>query len=414
MSDIVTMQDIKNGTHSEIDWVEEAYRKDGTSYPLKVWENLDALLKHHNITLKYNLVSKEIESNLGSISRNSLLTDIYSLNLKEFLNLSRDEVANGISRIAEKNSYNPFIDLLKVNKNDNYKIIDELFNCININDENIENKDYYFTLFTKWCLNVIKMAHNTKENEYRVAGILVLQGKQGCRKTTFVEKLMPKEVKSLYKGDKTLYPERTDSVIENTKYILVEWGELDSTLKGEQSKLKQHITSSADEYRSPYARYAETHPRLTSYVGTVNKVDFLKDETGSRRFWIIPVTSFDFDKLATIDKAEFWGAVYSLWLRGDIKDYLEPDEMEKLNQINAGYNFKSDISYILDEKVNWDMPKERWEIYGVTTIAEKLLIKEQKALKIELEKRGLRYGTHRTPTGKTKTGFKIPKLDSYY
>ena len=88
--------------------------------------------------------------------------------------------------------------------------------------------------------------------------------------------------------------------------------------------------------------------------------------------------------------------------------------MEKLNQINAGYNFKSDISYILDEKVNWDMPKEKWEVYGVVDISKYLLIKEQKALKIELEKRGLRYGTHRTPTGKTKTGFKIPKLDSYY
>ena len=54
--------------------------------------------------------------------------------------------------------------------------------------------------------------------------------------------------KSLFKGDKTLDPDKTDSIIQNTNYILVEWGELDSTLKGEQSKLKQFITSSNDEY----------------------------------------------------------------------------------------------------------------------------------------------------------------------
>lgn len=409
MGGVVTMQDIKNGSYSEIEWAETAYRKDGTSYPMKIWQNLDELLKHYNISLKYNLVSKEIESNLGNISRNALLTDIYSLNIKEFLNMSRDEVFNAMSRIAENNAYNPFVDLLKKNKNEKYSLINDVFNCIEINDENEENRDYYFTLFTKWCINLVKMANNTIEKEYRTAGILILQGEQGCRKTTFVEKLMP--IRSLYKGDKSLNPEKTDSVIENTKYILVEWGEVDNTVKGDQAKLKQFITSSSDEYRSPYSRYAEKHPRLTSYVGTVNKVDFLKDETGSRRFWIIPVKGFNFDKLEAIDKAEFWGAVYSLWLRGDIKDYLEKDEMEMLNRINRGYNYKNDISYILDEKINWDCPIEEWGVYNVTDLANLLFISEKKSIKIELEKRGIKYQSHRLKSGQSKKGFKLPRIE---
>lgn len=323
--------------------------------------------------------------------------------------MSRDEVFNAMSRIAENNAYNPFVDLLKKNKNDKYSLINDVFNCIEINDENEENRDYYFTLFTKWCINLVKMANNTIEKEYRTAGILILQGEQGCRKTTFVEKLMP--IRSLYKGDKSLNPEKTDSVIENTKYILVEWGEVDNTVKGDQAKLKQFITSSSDEYRSPYSRYAEKHPRLTSYVGTVNKVDFLKDETGSRRFWIIPVKGFDFNKLEAIDKAEFWGAVYSLWLRGDIKDYLENDEMEMLNKINRGYNYKNDISYILDEKIDWECPEEEWEIYNVTDLANCLLISEKKSIRIELEKRGIKYKSHRLKSGRTKNGFKLPRIE---
>lgn len=324
--------------------------------------------------------------------------------------MSRDEVFNAMSRIAENNAYNPFVDLLKKNKNEKYSLINDVFNCIEINDENEENRDYYFTLFTKWCINLVKMANNTIEKEYRTAGILILQGEQGCRKTTFVEKLMP--IRSLYKGDKSLNPEKTDSVIENTKYILVEWGEVDNTVKGDQAKLKQFITSSSDEYRSPYSRYAEKHPRLTSYVGTVNKVDFLKDETGSRRFWIIPVKGFNFDKLEAIDKAEFWGAVYSLWLRGDIKDYLEKDEMEMLNRINRGYNYKNDISYILDEKVNWDCPIEKWEVYNVTDLADYLFISEKKSIRIELEKRGIKYKSHRLKSGQFKKGFKLPRIET--
>lgn len=409
MGEIVTLQDVKNGKHSKIKWRYEGRKKDDTTYPLKVWENLECILNHHDIELKYNVVTKEIESNLNHGSRNDLLTDLYSLNIREYLNLSRDETANAMVRIAQKNKYNPFVDLIKEHENDNYNLINEVFDCIYINDERPENKDYYFTLFTKWCINLVKLASNTLKNEYRAAGILVLQGKQGCRKTTFVERLMP--IKTLYKGDKTLYPDKTDSVIENTKYILVEWGELDSTLKGEQSKLKQFITSSSDEYRSPYARFSETHPRLTSYIGTVNKVDFLKDETGSRRFWIIPVSSFDFQRLDSIDKSEFWGAVYSLWKSGTVKDYLEEDEIAKLNQINAEYNFKNDISYMIDEKIKWDMPKEEWAVYGIVEISNYLMTKESKSVKIELEKRGLKYQSHRIANGRVKKGFKLPRFE---
>lgn len=412
MSEIVTMQDIKNGSYSEIDWKRTALKKDGTSYPLKVWQNLESVLIHNNIELKLNVVTKEIETNIGMLSRNSLLTDIYTLNLESFLNMSRDEVANAMIRIAEKNSYNPFVDLIREHENNNYALINDVFSCININDTNEENRDYYFTIFTKWCLNVVKMANNTLQKEYRSHGILVLQGEQGCRKTTFVERLMP--IRSLYKGDKTLYPDKTDSIIENTKYILVEWGELDSTLKGEQSKLKQHITSSIDEYRSPYARFSEKYPRVTSYVGTVNKIDFLKDETGSRRFWIIPVLSFDFEKLDKIDKSDFWGAVYSLWKRGDVKDYLEDDEMAKLNEINTGYNYQNDVSYVVEERIRWDMPAEEWEVYGIVDLANLLMVSERKLLRIELEKRGIKYTSHRVKDGKFKKGFKVPRIEAAY
>lgn len=409
MSKVITMQDVKNERIDNIKWKYEGIKKDETSYPLRVWENLECILDKYDIKLSYNVVNKEIISNLEDSTRNSLLTDIHSLNLKEFLNLTREETANAITRIAEKNKFNPFVELLEANENNDYEIIKEVFDCIQINDEYKDNYNYYFTLFTKWCLNLVKLAHNTLKNGYKTSGVLVLQGGQGCYKSTFASKLMPE--KSLFKGDKTLDPDKTDSIMQNTNYILVEWGELDSTLKGEQSKLKQFITSSNDEYRSPYARFAEKHPRLTSYIGTVNKVDFLKDETGSRRFWIIPVVKCDINKIDTIDMNKFWGAVYSLWKGGTIKDYLEEDEQQKLYEVNGRYNYQTDASYLVEEKIKWDMPKEEWDVYGITEIANYLMTKESKSIKIELEKKGLKYSSHRTRAGKVKKGFKIPRFE---
>ena len=415
MGDIVNMQDVKNGKISDIEWAFVGKRKDGTTYPEKVWQNLELILKKHNIKLKFNEVSKQIETEppRENTKRNTLLTDIYTLNVLEGLYLSRDETLNCINKIAENNSYNPFLDIIRENENDDYELINKLFNCIQIKDT--ENYNYYYTLFVKWCINLVKMAHNTLENQYRLAGVLVLQGEQGCRKTTFVEKLMPS--KALCKCDKTLNPEKTDSIIENTKYILVEWGELDSTLKAEQAKLKQFITASSDEYRAPYARLPETYPRLTSYIGTVNKLDFLKDETGSRRFWIIPVEGFDFEILDSIDKCKFWGAVYSLWKSGRVKDYLEEDEFEKLNVINKDYNYQSDVSLLIEERFDWDTPEDSWEIHGLKEIASYLGYlgcSETKKIKVELEKKGLRYGAHRSLGGRVKKGFKLPPFEKTY
>lgn len=411
MDEIIGMNNIKNANKSTIDWISKGYRKDGSSYPLKTWRNLECVLNKYNIKLKYNEVTKEMIGEPPFDDLDNLVTDIHTLNIEEFLNMSREQVYSSIYKIADKNSFNPFVDMIKENENTNYDLIHELFKCIKINDDNEENYNYYFTLFTKWCLNLVKMANNTIDKEYRSEGILVFQGRQGCRKTTFVQNLMP--VKGMYKGDKSLNPEKTDSVIENTKYILVEWGELDHTLKGEQSKLKQYITRSIDEYRSPYARSPKKYPRITSYIGTVNRKDFLKDETGSRRYWIIPVKGFDFKKLKAIDKKKLWGAVYSLWKSGTIKDYLEDDEMEKLNDMNAEYNFKNDISYVIDEKIRWDMPKEEWCVYGITEIADYLMVKEKKSLKIELEKKGLEYKVYRIGP-KLKKGFCIPRFESKF
>lgn len=120
MSRVIMMQDLKNEKIDNIEWKYEGIKKDETSYPLKVWENLECILDKYNIKLSYNVVNKEIISSIEDSTTNSLLTDIHSLNLKEFLNLTREETANAMTRIAEKNKFNPFVELLKANENNDY------------------------------------------------------------------------------------------------------------------------------------------------------------------------------------------------------------------------------------------------------------------------------------------------------
>lgn len=379
--------------------------------PLKVWQNLAILLKREGIHLKYNEISKEVEAtgNLTS-TRNILLTDIYTLNQIKGLNMSREEVKNSIDKIACENCYNPFIDYLKENENNDYSLISDVFNCINVNQEYWSNIDLYKTYFTKWLLNVVRMAHNSLENAYESQGILVLQGGQGAYKSTFCKNLLPYH--QWFKGGKAIDPNNKDSIKENTKYILVELGELDATLKGDQAKLKAFITTDSDEYRSPYATYEQKHPRITSFCATVNLANFLKDESGSRRFWIIPVQDCNINAMKEIDINKFWGAVYSLYKSNTVPYWLTKEENEALSNNNMNFNVENDISIILDEKFDWEQNQLTWKVYSITELCNILEIKERKALKNEMERRKLRFGAHRDNYNcNPKKGYKLPNIN---
>lgn len=417
--EVLNMDNIKTGSKKKYDifWHEFRYNKQGVPIPLKIWQNLKCVLDYFNIKIRLNLITQEIDFTgleEGSSTRNGKALDIHSLQMTVGLNMSKDDVTSAIIRIAEENSYNPFIDMLKENENNQHNIIKELFEkVIILNPSYEEYEDYYSTIFVKWCLNVVKMAHNTLKNGFKSQGVLVIQGGQGCFKSTFCEKLIP--LVEYFEGGKSLNPELVDSIKQNTKYILVEWAELDSTLKGEQAKLKQFITSKVDEYRSPYERFEEKHPRITSYIGTVNKFDFLKDETGSRRFWIIPVLKCDIEEMQKINMFKFWGAVYNLWKSGKVEDYLTSEEQEYLNEHNKDFNFVNDITILLDENIDWKADEEKWQVYNLTELSHELMTKDLKSIKNELIKKGFKYDNYYIKeTKKAKKGFKIPPLKPLY
>ena len=102
-----------------------------------------------------------------------------------------------------------------------------------------------------------------------------------------------------------------------------------------------------------------------------------------------------------------------MWKSGRIKDYLEEDEFEKLNAINKDYNYQSDISLLIEEKFDWETPKDTWVVYGLKEIASYLGCHETKKIKVELEKKELIYTAHRIG-GKLKKGFKLPPFDYDY
>lgn len=116
----------------------------------------------------------------------------------------------------------------------------------------------------------------------------VFEGNQGARKSTALR---------VIGGDWfTEATERIDSkdFLQNMKgKLLIEIGELDSMNKAEVTKVKQVITNRVDTYRSSYGRMAGDYPRQCVFAGTTNRDDWVKDDTGARRFWRVLVREID-------------------------------------------------------------------------------------------------------------------------
>ena len=110
--------------------------------------------------------------------------------------------------------------------------------------------------------------------------MVVLEGSQGIGKT-----------RALRAIGGPWYAEAKEAVTSSDFFmilhgkLIVEIAELDSFNRAEVTRIKQVVTCSTDRYRSPYARSAQDHPRMSIFVGTTNEQAYLRDNTGARRFW---------------------------------------------------------------------------------------------------------------------------------
>jgi predicted P-loop ATPase len=102
-----------------------------------------------------------------------------------------------------------------------------------------------------------------------------------------------------------------DFILNLHSHWLFELAELDHvTSKRASGHLKNLITTRQDSFRVPYGRTTQKRPRQSVFCGTVNRAEFLKDETGNRRYWVVPLEAeVDLPALEKARDAIWLGAV---------------------------------------------------------------------------------------------------------
>lgn len=268
-------------------------------------------------------------------------------------------IQKGLAVLADENRYNPVLDMLRGTTWDGLNRLPTLLEILGI-----DGNSFYALLVRKWMIQCVALVHNTYRYQEAAEGVLVLQGVQGIGKTTFFRRIAIKP-EWLAEGV-TLDMKNKDSIIRATGVWITELGELESTLKKEQSSLKAFITQKVDSIRAPYAAESVDRPRHTSFGATVNQSRFLKDETGDRRFFVIPVESIDLDKLLKLPNEWFvqlWAEV-KLWWEEDSRGFrLSPVEREHLNGLNQSHREMLPGEEEIRLAMDWDLPREQWRAF---------------------------------------------------
>jgi len=177
--------------------------------------------------------------------------------------------------------------------------------------------------------------------------VLVLQGGQGFYKTSFFRELAGHDNFTSV----TFHNFNKDELMVCHSKWIIELGEVEGTLQPYKlARLKAFITTQTDSFRKPYASQPVDIRRRFVLVGTTNQEKFLRDETGTRRFWVIPLNQKINIDWVKQNRDLIWAAAVKAYRNGYCT-YLNETEQQLSDSINAQKYFEEDV---------WTEPVTSW------------------------------------------------------
>lgn len=282
--------------------------------------NLAHLFKSYGITCEYDEILKKQIVSMNTKTKNDLSAISTYSQIKSLLSLNNAPISciDLITALMEKNVSNPIVDFITSKKWDKKRdYIGDLLKTLTVDPADEVYKENAVVTWLIQCVAAADSARSTPipHAKSKFELVLVLQGGQGLKKTSWFQSLLPREMARYIIDGAHLDPSDKDTVIKCISGWICELGELDATFrKADIARLKAFLSNQYDNIRLPYERVPCDFERRTSFCASVNPCDFLTDSTGARRFLPLAITACDY--LHNIDMQQLWAQVWELYIGG--------------------------------------------------------------------------------------------------
>lgn len=194
-----------------------------------------------------------------------------------FGRVGKEMVYDAMIKIAKENAIDSAADYLRSLKWDGEKRLDTwLCNTYGVTDDK-----YHRAVASNWLKGLVKrIIYPGCKFDY----VLVLEGEQGTKKSTSFHVLG----EILGHVETTMSTDSKDFFMQMQGKAIVEFSEGETMSRTEVKRMKAIITMQSDKYRPPYERASQDFPRRCVFAMTTNQTEYLKDETGNRRW--LPIT----------------------------------------------------------------------------------------------------------------------------
>lgn len=229
-------------------------------------------------------------------------------------------VQQAIESIAKENSYHPAREYLEAlpawDQTDYFPILLKAIGGVKeekgLHGEALESvKATNALALSQLRKTFIGSAARTYKPGCQMDTMLVLKSAQGTKKSSLFRALAPA---GRFSSAHFEFGSK-DSRMTFMKFSWIEIAELSAFQRKDVQLIKAEITERYDDFRVPYGKVMTSNPRHCIMVGSTNDDTFLKDQTGSRRFWIIVIDDSQKTDIMFVEKIvpQLWAQTVALY-----------------------------------------------------------------------------------------------------
>ena len=257
------------------------------------------------------------------------------------INVTDTVAGKAVATVAREQIYHPVLDYLARCEWDRTPRLDGWLTT----HLGVDNSPYVRAIASRFLISAVA---RVSDPGCKADCALILEGEQNTSKSTALKTLGA----PWFTDDISDFGTK-DAAMQLAGAWIIELAELDSISRGDVSRVKAFMSRSTDRFRPPYGHRVIEQPRQCVFAGTVNHSEYLRDETGGRRFWPVKCGTIKIDELAA-DRDQLWAEALHRHRAGE-PWWIATSALTQAAQAEQGDRYQADAWQTMIERF-WKPP----------------------------------------------------------